>query len=81
MPINRHLALRGRATTAIDGPRGQSSSDLILAFSYKLSPSISLAAGYRWADEKILPGRNGDFGIDLNGKGPLLGLLIRVRAH
>lgn len=75
-PVTDSLALRARATVAIDGPRGQDSSDLILAGSYRLSRTVSLAAGYRWASERVHSRRPGSFGMDLDAKGPLLGLVI-----
>ena len=75
-PLTDNLVLRARATVAVAGPRGQSSSDLILVGSYRLSRAVSLAAGYRWASEKVRSGRSGRFGMNLDAKGPLLGLVI-----
>ena len=75
-PLTVNLTLRTRMTVAVAGPDGQSSSDIIVAGCYRLSRTISLTGGYRWAREKVQPATVGGFGLDLDGRGPLLGLVI-----
>lgn len=74
IPVSRRLSLRARGTVAVIGPSRHRGSDLIAVTRYRLGRSVSLAAGYRWASERIVPGPLKSFGMNLNAKGPLLGL-------
>jgi hypothetical protein len=76
VPLSDRLTLRARGTAALVGPGGQQSADFIAAASYRIGNSLSLAAGYRWAEEKVLPDTASSFGMNLKAKGPVLGLVI-----
>lgn len=73
----RHTRIRGM----FDAPglgRLKAGNDWqeVLVGSYRLSRTVALAAGYRWTSEKVLSRRPGELGMNLDGEGPLLGVLI-----
>ena len=77
-PVSPQLSLRTRATYAIGGPSGQHSSDVIVAGSYRLGRSTSLVGGYRWASERVYADGAESLGMELNGRGPIVGVVFEM---